>query len=180
MEKLPWEVIGSPLLEVFKKRLDRRLSEMLQLTRAVSVFVCTDEIMQQDIRPLVAVDIIEQLHRQFAILSGGRGTDGAPIITFPEYAGFSDIPDEDFLNVVTYLTSIPSLEAASIGFIIIIDRRRDKWSAVKASLTRIAVSAQFLYVLIFTFQIPELSTAPSGTASNRLLFLFYLAASFLG
>ncbi|NXG80602.1 MCF2L factor, partial [Baryphthengus martii] len=98
----------------------------------------TDEIMQQEIRPLVAVDIIEQLHRQFAILSGGRGKDGAPIITFPEFAGFSDIPDEDFLNVVTYLTSIPSLEAASIGFIIIIDRRRDKWSAVKASLTRIA------------------------------------------
>uniref|UniRef100_A0A803TR32 MCF.2 cell line derived transforming sequence-like 2 n=1 Tax=Anolis carolinensis TaxID=28377 RepID=A0A803TR32_ANOCA len=94
--------------------------------------------MQQEIRPLVAVDIIEQLHRQFAILSGGRGTDGAPIITFPEYPGFSEIPDEDFLNVVTYLTSIPSLEAASIGFIIIIDRRRDKWSAVKASLTRIA------------------------------------------
>ncbi|KAL8188087.1 UNVERIFIED_CONTAM: hypothetical protein K2H54_061144 [Gekko kuhli] len=30
------------------------------------------------------------------------------------------------------------LEAASIGFVIIIDRRRDKWSAVKASLTRIA------------------------------------------
>ncbi|XP_032049268.1 probable guanine nucleotide exchange factor MCF2L2 isoform X4 [Aythya fuligula] len=98
----------------------------------------SDEIMQQEIRPLVAVDIIEQLHRQFAILSGGRGKDGAPIITFPEFAGFSDIPDDDFLNVVTYLTSIPSLEAASIGFIIIIDRRRDKWSAVKASLTRIA------------------------------------------
>uniref|UniRef100_A0A8B9FKL6 MCF.2 cell line derived transforming sequence-like 2 n=1 Tax=Amazona collaria TaxID=241587 RepID=A0A8B9FKL6_9PSIT len=70
--------------------------------------------------------------------AGGRGKDGAPIITFPEFAGFSDIPDDDFLNVVTYLTSIPSLEAASIGFIIIIDRRRDKWSAVKASLTRIA------------------------------------------
>ncbi|OXB60815.1 hypothetical protein ASZ78_016543 [Callipepla squamata] len=73
----------------------------------VSFFTCTDEIMQQEIRPLVAVDIIEQLHRQFAILSGGRGKDGAPIITFPEFAGFSEIPDEDFLNVVTYLTSIP-------------------------------------------------------------------------
>ncbi|ETE63525.1 putative guanine nucleotide exchange factor MCF2L2, partial [Ophiophagus hannah] len=94
--------------------------------------------MQQEIRPVTAVEIIEQLHRQFAILSGGRGKDGAPIITFPEYPGFSEIPDEDFLNVVTYLTSIPSLEAASIGFITIIDRRRDKWSAVKASLTRIA------------------------------------------
>ncbi|MGH0125351.1 UNVERIFIED_CONTAM: hypothetical protein FKN15_023492 [Acipenser sinensis] len=68
----------------------------------------------------------------------GRGNNGAPIITFPEYSGFGNLPDEDFLNVVTYLTSIPSLEAASIGFIIIIDRRRDKWSAVKASLTRIA------------------------------------------
>ncbi|XP_068175222.1 guanine nucleotide exchange factor DBS isoform X2 [Antennarius striatus] len=97
-----------------------------------------DEIMQQEIRPLLAVDIIEQLHRQFALLSGGRGRDGAPIITFPEYSGFSDVPEEDFLNVVTYLTSIPSLDAASIGFIIIIDRRKDKWSSVKASLSRIA------------------------------------------
>uniref|UniRef100_A0AAV2KWQ3 CRAL-TRIO domain-containing protein n=1 Tax=Knipowitschia caucasica TaxID=637954 RepID=A0AAV2KWQ3_KNICA len=97
-----------------------------------------DEIMQQEIRPLLAVDIIEQLHRQFALLSGGRGKDGAPIITFPEYSGFSDVPDEDFVNVVTYLTSIPSLDAASIGFIIIIDRRKDKWSSVKASLNRIA------------------------------------------
>ncbi|XP_076879496.1 guanine nucleotide exchange factor DBS isoform X3 [Brachyhypopomus gauderio] len=97
-----------------------------------------DEIMQRDIRPLLAVDIIEQLHKQFALLSGGRGRDGAPIITFPEYSAFSELPDEDFVNVVTYLTSIPSLDAASIGFIIIIDRRRDKWSTVKASLARIA------------------------------------------
>uniref|UniRef100_A0A3P8U8A4 Uncharacterized protein n=1 Tax=Amphiprion percula TaxID=161767 RepID=A0A3P8U8A4_AMPPE len=71
------------------------------------VFLLTDEIMQQEIRPLLAVDIIEQLHRQFALLSGGRGKDGAPIITFPEYSGFSEVPEEDFLNVVTYLTSIP-------------------------------------------------------------------------
>ncbi|XP_032080796.1 probable guanine nucleotide exchange factor MCF2L2 [Thamnophis elegans] len=110
--------------------------------RLATVITHVDEIMQQEIRPVTAVEIIEQLHRQFAILSGGRGKDGAPIITFPEYPGFSEIPDEDFLNVVTYLTSIPSLEAASIGFITIIDRRRDKWSAVKASLTRIALVLQ--------------------------------------
>ncbi|XP_056459807.1 probable guanine nucleotide exchange factor MCF2L2 isoform X1 [Gadus chalcogrammus] len=72
------------------------------------------------------------------IFVGGRGKDGAPIITFPEYTDFTDLPDEDFLNVVTYLTSIPSLDAASIGFVIIIDRRKDKWTSVKASLTRIA------------------------------------------
>lgn len=41
-------------------------------SRKISVFPCTDEIMQQEIRPLVAVDIIEQLHRQFAILSGKK------------------------------------------------------------------------------------------------------------
>ncbi|XP_075794171.1 putative guanine nucleotide exchange factor MCF2L2 isoform X2 [Pelodiscus sinensis] len=117
---------------------EEEMSHQELTQRLATVITHVDEIMQQEIRPLVAVDIIEQLHRQFAILSGGRGKDGAPIITFPEYAGFSDIPDEDFLNVVTYLTSIPSLEAASIGFVIVIDRRRDKWSAVKASLTRIA------------------------------------------
>nr|XP_046248538.1 guanine nucleotide exchange factor DBS isoform X6 [Scatophagus argus] len=112
------------------------VQELLQRVQCVITHV--DEIMQQEIRPLLAVDIIEQLHRQFALLSGGRGKDGAPIITFPEYSGFSEVPEEDFLNVVTYLTSIPSLDAASIGFIIIIDRRKDKWSSVKASLSRIA------------------------------------------
>ncbi|XP_078266324.1 guanine nucleotide exchange factor DBS isoform X4 [Rhinoraja longicauda] len=106
--------------------------------RLINVITHVDEIMQQEIRPLLAVDIIEQLQKQFAILSGGRSRDGAPIITFAEHATFGDLSDEDFLNVVTYLTSIPSLDAASIGFIIIIDRRKDKWSSVKASLMRIA------------------------------------------
>lgn len=82
-----------------------------ELTRRLATVIThVDEIMQQEIRPLVAVDIIEQLHRQFAILSGGRGKDGAPIITFPEFVGFKHIPDEDFLNVMTYLTSIPSIQ----------------------------------------------------------------------
>ncbi|XP_053567830.1 LOW QUALITY PROTEIN: probable guanine nucleotide exchange factor MCF2L2 [Bombina bombina] len=117
---------------------EEEMSHMELSQRLSTVITHVDEIMQQDIRPLLAVDIIEQLHKQFATLSGGRGKDGAPIITFPEYPSFTEIADEDFLNVVTYLTSIPSLEAASIGFIIIIDRRRDKWSSVKASLTRIA------------------------------------------
>ncbi|KAM4739688.1 guanine nucleotide exchange factor DBS [Anableps anableps] len=112
------------------------VQELLQRVQCVITHV--DEIMQQEIRPLLAVDIIEQLHRQFALLSGGQGKDGAPIITFPECSGFSEVPEEDFLNVVTYLTSIPSLDAASIGFIIIIDRRKDKWSSVKSSLSRIA------------------------------------------
>nr|XP_037844445.1 probable guanine nucleotide exchange factor MCF2L2 isoform X3 [Chlorocebus sabaeus] len=178
-----------------------------ELTRRLATVIThVDEIMQQEVRPLMAVEIIEQLHRQFAILSGGccnsrhqvsvqsrkkekenagffssvcrnswlpsayvlfqnyvtqsfpgskriseggRGEDGAPIITFPEFSGFKHIPDEDFLNVMTYLTSIPSVEAASIGFIVVIDRRRDRWSSVKASLTRIAVAFPGNLQLIF-------------------------------
>uniref|UniRef100_A0A3P9J2G1 MCF.2 cell line derived transforming sequence-like 2 n=1 Tax=Oryzias latipes TaxID=8090 RepID=A0A3P9J2G1_ORYLA len=118
------------------KEDEMSVQELLQRVQCVITHV--DEIMQQDIRPLLAVDIIEQLHLQFALLSGGRGKDGAPIIIFPEYSGFSEVPEEDFLNVVTYLTSIPSLDAASIGFIIIMDRRKDKWSSVRGCLSRIA------------------------------------------
>uniref|UniRef100_A0A8C1VYR5 Uncharacterized protein n=1 Tax=Cyprinus carpio TaxID=7962 RepID=A0A8C1VYR5_CYPCA len=76
--------------------------------------------MQQEIRPLLAVDIIEQLHRQFALLSGGRGKDGSPIITFPEFSGFNEVSDEDFVNVVTYLTSIPRTSSCLFDFCLMV------------------------------------------------------------
>uniref|UniRef100_A0A8C0C116 MCF2L factor n=1 Tax=Buteo japonicus TaxID=224669 RepID=A0A8C0C116_9AVES len=66
------------------------------------------EIMHQDIIPLYAADIQDQLKKQFAYLSGGRGGDGCPVITFPDYPAFSEIPEKEFQNVLTYLTSIPS------------------------------------------------------------------------
>ncbi|XP_059577043.1 guanine nucleotide exchange factor DBS isoform X5 [Alligator mississippiensis] len=100
----------------------------------------TDEIMHQDITPLCAADIEDQLKKQFAYLSGGRGEDGSPVITFPDYPTFSEIPEREFQNVLTYLTSIPSLRDAGIGFILVIDRRQDKWTSVKASILRIAAS----------------------------------------
>uniref|UniRef100_A0A452IL27 Uncharacterized protein n=1 Tax=Gopherus agassizii TaxID=38772 RepID=A0A452IL27_9SAUR len=100
----------------------------------------TEEIMHQDIIPLCAADIEDQLKKQFAYLSGGRGEDGCPVITFPDYPAFSEIPEREFHNVLTYLTSIPSLQDAGIGFILVIDRRQDKWTSVKASILRIAAS----------------------------------------
>uniref|UniRef100_A0A8B9J1Z7 MCF.2 cell line derived transforming sequence like n=1 Tax=Amazona collaria TaxID=241587 RepID=A0A8B9J1Z7_9PSIT len=99
-----------------------------------------DEIMHQDIIPLYAADIQDQLKKQFAYLSGGRGGDGCPVITFPDYPAFSEIPEKEFQNVLTYLTSIPSLQDAGIGFILVIDRRQDKWTSVKASILRITAS----------------------------------------
>ncbi|KAF4008291.1 hypothetical protein G4228_019993 [Cervus hanglu yarkandensis] len=74
----------------------------------------TDEIMHHDISPLCAADIRDQLQKRFAYLSGGRGQDGSPVITFPDYPAFGDVPDQDFQNVMTYLTSIPRCARAPI------------------------------------------------------------------
>lgn len=38
---------------------------------------------------------------------GGRGTNGSPIIIFPEYPDFSDVKEEELQNVLSYLTSVP-------------------------------------------------------------------------
>ena len=49
-----------------------------------------------------------------ALSAGGRGQDGSPVITFPDYPAFGDVPDQDFQNVMTYLTSIPRCVRALI------------------------------------------------------------------
>ncbi|KAM6099254.1 guanine nucleotide exchange factor DBS isoform 1-T3 [Theristicus caerulescens] len=118
------------------------VSDIMQLVRDKQEVPesAADEIMHQDIIPLYAADIQDQLKKQFAYLSGGRGGDGCPVITFPDYPAFSEIPEKEFQNVLTYLTSIPSLRDAGIGFILVIDRRQDKWTSVKASILRIAAS----------------------------------------
>ncbi|KAM9710121.1 guanine nucleotide exchange factor DBS isoform 2-T2 [Menidia menidia] len=99
-----------------------------------------DEIMQLDSSPLRAADIIPDLKKQFAFLSGGRGDNGSPIIVFPEFPSFGEITDREFHNVLTYLTSVPSLSSTDVGFILVIDRRQDRWAAVKGTLLRIAGS----------------------------------------
>ncbi|XP_053867181.1 guanine nucleotide exchange factor DBS isoform X2 [Malaclemys terrapin pileata] len=118
------------------------VSDIIQLVREKQQVPAmqAEEIMHQDIIPLCAADIEDQLKKQFAFLSGGRGEDGCPVITFPDYPAFSEIPEKEFQNVLTYLTSIPSLQDAGIGFILVIDRRQDKWTSVKASILRIAAS----------------------------------------
>ncbi|KAM9344031.1 guanine nucleotide exchange factor DBS [Pholidichthys leucotaenia] len=99
-----------------------------------------DEIMQLDSSPLHAADITPELKKQFAFLSGGRGDNGSPVIVFPEFPAFGEVTDQEFNNVLTYLTSVPSLSSAGVGFILVIDRRQDRWAAVKGTLLRIAGS----------------------------------------
>uniref|UniRef100_A0A673M0T2 Guanine nucleotide exchange factor DBS-like n=1 Tax=Sinocyclocheilus rhinocerous TaxID=307959 RepID=A0A673M0T2_9TELE len=103
-------------------------------------FLIYDEIMQHESSPLYAADISPDLRKQFAFLSGGRGQNGSPIIIFPEYPAFGELEEQEFLNVLTYLTSVPSLSSTGVGFILVIDRRQDRWASVKGTLLRIAGS----------------------------------------
>uniref|UniRef100_A0A6Q2YFR7 Mcf.2 cell line derived transforming sequence-like a n=1 Tax=Esox lucius TaxID=8010 RepID=A0A6Q2YFR7_ESOLU len=72
--------------------------------------------------------------------NGGRGENGSPIIVFPEFPAFGELLEEEFQNVLTYLTSVPSVTASGVGFILVIDRRQDRWASVKGTLLRIAGS----------------------------------------
>ncbi|KAM4537851.1 guanine nucleotide exchange factor DBS isoform 1-T1 [Fundulus diaphanus] len=100
----------------------------------------TDDILQKEDGPLLAAQIGSELQKRFAILPGGRGIDGHPVIFLPEFPAFDDLPEEELQNVLRYLTSVPSVAASEVGFILIIDRRLDRWAAVRATLLRIAGS----------------------------------------
>lgn len=70
-----------------------------------------------------------------------------------------------------FCLSCLSLDAASIGFIIIIDRRKDKWSSVKASLSRIAVSPS-RRLLLFTKYFKNTLKKGSHIYTVILFFMF--------
>ncbi|XP_028428026.1 guanine nucleotide exchange factor DBS isoform X2 [Perca flavescens] len=99
----------------------------------------TDDILQREDGPFAA-EIGHELQKQFAILPGGRGMNGNPIIVFPEFPDFSELEEEEVQNVLSYLSSIPSVAASGVGFNLVIDRRLDRWAAVRATLLRIAGS----------------------------------------
>uniref|UniRef100_A0A3Q1C2R4 Mcf.2 cell line derived transforming sequence-like a n=1 Tax=Amphiprion ocellaris TaxID=80972 RepID=A0A3Q1C2R4_AMPOC len=71
---------------------------------------------------------------------GGRGMNGSPIIVFPEFPAFGELEEDEVQSVLSYLTSVPSVAASGVGFILVIDRRLDRWAAVRATLLRIAGS----------------------------------------
>ncbi|XP_028428027.1 guanine nucleotide exchange factor DBS isoform X3 [Perca flavescens] len=98
-----------------------------------------DDILQREDGPFAA-EIGHELQKQFAILPGGRGMNGNPIIVFPEFPDFSELEEEEVQNVLSYLSSIPSVAASGVGFNLVIDRRLDRWAAVRATLLRIAGS----------------------------------------
>ncbi|XP_049873150.1 guanine nucleotide exchange factor DBS-like isoform X2 [Pectinophora gossypiella] len=80
----------------------------------------------------------ELLLPQYALATGGLARDHRPLITFPDNNNFHVLSAGEYRRLLLYLTSIPSLLEAEMGFHIIIDRRKDRWNSVKTVLLRIS------------------------------------------
>ncbi|XP_058976082.1 guanine nucleotide exchange factor DBS isoform X11 [Musca domestica] len=111
-------------------------------------------------------DVADLLHPQHAIITGGRSQEGCPLIIFPDNNNFNTLEEVDYQKLILYLTSVPSLQDADLGFHLIIDRRKDKWNSVKTVLQRISIYfpgiIHVVYVLrpsgLFQKAISEVST----------------------
>lgn len=53
-------------------------------------------------------DIVELLHAQFAIITGGKSKEGCPLITFPDNTNFHLLSDTEYQQLMLFLTSVPS------------------------------------------------------------------------
>nr|CAB3263683.1 guanine nucleotide exchange factor DBS-like [Phallusia mammillata] len=85
-----------------------------------------------------AQKLSHQLSCCYAFMHGGRDVSEAPIICLPHYPQLRDVTNEDFNSVILYLTTIVSACIADVGFVLLIDRRKEKWSALRATLQRFA------------------------------------------
>ncbi|KAJ0182717.1 hypothetical protein K1T71_002086 [Dendrolimus kikuchii] len=83
-------------------------------------------------------NVSELLLPQYALATGGLAKDHRPLITFPDNNNFHIITAPEYRRLLLYLTSVPSILEADMGFHIIIDRRKDRWNSVKTVLLRIS------------------------------------------
>ncbi|XP_031842251.1 guanine nucleotide exchange factor DBS isoform X1 [Nomia melanderi] len=107
----------------------------LEILDAEDVESMTGEIENGD---LAIRDVADLLQSQYAIIAGGKTREGCPIITFPDNGNFHNLSELDYQRLMLYLTSVPTLQEADLGFHLIIDRRNDKWNSVKTVLLKIS------------------------------------------
>ncbi|KAJ7351026.1 guanine nucleotide exchange factor DBS [Desmophyllum pertusum] len=69
--------------------------------------------------------------------AGAQAKDGCLFVTIPDHPKFGSLSDRDAERVFKYLVGLASEELLNKGFIMILDRRKDKWAAVKSCLQKI-------------------------------------------
>uniref|UniRef100_A0A8D0HEU5 MCF.2 cell line derived transforming sequence n=1 Tax=Sphenodon punctatus TaxID=8508 RepID=A0A8D0HEU5_SPHPU len=80
--------------------------EHLSVSLLTNTF-CFVVFLLETVIPICAKDISDDLMKEFAFLSGGRGKDSSWIVTFPDNAHFNEVPEEVLKRVLTYLTWVP-------------------------------------------------------------------------
>lgn len=109
--------------------------------------------MEENSCSLCVQDVAHLLQNRYAIITGGKTLDGFPIITFPDSAvEFLNLSDEEYKRLMLYLTGVPSMQDADRGFVLILDRRTDKWSSVKTVLLKIAEFFPALIQVVFVLR----------------------------
>uniref|UniRef100_T1JN60 Guanine nucleotide exchange factor DBS n=1 Tax=Strigamia maritima TaxID=126957 RepID=T1JN60_STRMM len=126
------------------------------------------DIMDETACPLTVRDVAELLQAQYAIITGGKARNGCPIIQFTDTGIFCNMSDDDYRKLIIYLTSVPSLQDADLGFVLVIDRRSDKWNSVKAVLLKISGFFPGLIQVVFVLRPTGIFQKAISEVSSKL------------
>ncbi|KAM7375077.1 hypothetical protein PAMA_014253 [Pampus argenteus] len=97
-----------------------------------------NDVLQREDGPLCAAEIGSELQKQFAILPGGRGMNGNPIIVFPEFPTFNEIEEDEgsfpgILNLVLVLRPTTLLQRTLSDFLFKYNKDEFKMKVVMLS-----------------------------------------------
>ncbi|CAF0831504.1 unnamed protein product [Rotaria sordida] len=98
---------------------------------------------------LSVLSTADLLRERLAFITGGT-CNKSPILTFPDNPQM-ELTQDKYKKLVSYLTQVPSENERQLGFVIIIDRRSDRWMTVKSIMAYIEdyfpYSIQCIYLL---------------------------------
>lgn len=121
------------------------------------------------LRGLTVQDVADLLRTQFAVMTGGRTRDGQPIVTFPAAGAGAALSDDEFQRLALYLTSVPSMQEVDAGFVLVVDRRKDRWSSVKAVLLQVSAAFPGLVHAVYVLRPSGLLQKAISEVSSKLL-----------
>ncbi|KAI6227532.1 DH domain-containing protein [Aphelenchoides fujianensis] len=106
-------------------------SELIESPR--NLVDAPDGFMEVQNQRIKVKELSDILVSRFAFISGLRTQDGHPILTFPDSR--SQLSFEEYHLLIAYLFQFPPLDEGhqqtQKGYVIVIDRRTDKWSSVR-------------------------------------------------
>ncbi|KAL1493421.1 hypothetical protein ABEB36_011480 [Hypothenemus hampei] len=151
--------------------MDKSRSSYLEIDPPEDVLSSCEEIEMQNtvnLEPLGVNDVVDLLQHNYAVISGGKSNDGCPIITFPDNNNFQMLSDVEYQRLMLYLTSVPTLQEADMGFHLVIDRRKDRWNSVKTVLLKISVFFPGLIHVVYVLRPASFLQKALSEVSNKL------------